>query len=181
MSRKKFVENVVVWCPQVPKDVNGLTLGGNYQYACMKHFGHATVCWLLGNLAADGTLSITQAKNIGGSGSKAYTIDTIYKMQTTAGDAKDQTRFIEEAVAATSRTVKNTSPAEDNYLFCVEIEAEQLDVANGFDCIRPEFVGGSGASLLAMFVIFSNPRFLGRLDDPRQNMSPLAGEQETLV
>lgn len=175
---KKFVQNNTVWVPRTPIDGNGANYGGNFQFACMKNFAHATVCWLFGNLAADATISIQQAKNIGGSGAKAYTIDKIYKQQCVAGDAKDQTRMIEEDVAATSRTVTNTGPAEDGYLFCVEIEGEQLDVANGFDCIRPVFAGGSGASLITMFVIFSNPRHRGRLDDPRMNTSPLMGEQE---
>lgn len=179
MSRKKFVHNNIIWVPRVPIDGNGATYGGDFQFACMKNFAHATCFWLFGNIAADATISIEQAKDIGGNSAKAYTIDTLYKQQCNAGTNYDQTKFIEEAVNATSRTIANAS--EDSYLFMVEIEGEQLDVSNGFDCLRPKVVNGAGATLVTMGVIFSNPRFQGRLDDPRQNMSPLAGEQQVLA
>ncbi len=181
MSRKKFVMHNMLWVPQPPKDINGLTLGGNYQFACMKNYCHATIFWMLGNLAADITLTIKQAKNIGGGSNKALTVPDLYRLATTAGDAKDQTKWISDSRGnAASVAVTNTAPAEDNYVFAAELEAEQLDVQNGFDCIRPEAVAGSGATLAAIFVIFSNAKFQGDLAIPALFPSVLAGEQEVI-
>ncbi len=134
----------------MPKDANGADVGGAISFISLKNYPWAVVNVMVGNLAADATLTLKQAKNVEGGSSKALAFTRLLKCQTVAGDTIDQDKFIEEAVASNSYTLANAS--QDNHWFKIEVKAAMLDVSNGFDCFRPQITAGAGATLLAVWV-----------------------------
>ena len=169
----RMVQRRKIWMPRTPIDGNGASYGGNFQFACLRAYQDVVLHWLFGNVAADATVAIQQAKNIGGSGAKTLAFDTIWLVSAAAGDPVDMDKAVRHTVAANAFTVANATM--DNHHMMVELHASQLDVQNGFDCIRPTFVGGAGATLVAMLVEFLNPRYSG--DEGNLNVFPSALDQ----
>jgi len=156
----RLVQNRRMWMFRPPIDGNGATYGGDKQFACLRGFTDFVIHFFFGNVAtADSTITLKQAKNVGGSGAKELAFDTIWLVKSDAGDPVDQDKPVRTTVAANSFTVANAT--HDNHHMMVEMHASQLDVQNGFDCIRPNFVGGAGATLVAIVIEAYNPRYKG--------------------
>lgn len=159
------VMNRKIWVPQPPKDVNGLTLGGNYQFACLKNGARWAAHFIFGNVAADGTITLKQAKNVGGSGAKALAFTTYYYCKTNDGDVEQQDTF--QKLTATGNSITVANATDDNGYFMIEGKTDMLDVSNGFDCIRPELTGGAGATLAMIMLELNDLRYGGTLGNDK--------------
>lgn len=175
MERKSY-KNMKRWCPVQPIDGNGLTLGGNFQFASMKNHYRVAFHFLFGNVAADGTISLQQAKNIGGSGAKTLAFTKYARQQCIAGDPRDQDKFLVET--ATGNAITVAAASNDGNWYIIEMKADELDVNNGFDCVRPNFIGGAGATLVAIWVEFLDPKYSGNQVDNNIFPSVLVGDQQ---
>lgn len=164
----RTVQQRKVWVFQPPIDGTGAVFGGNKQFACLRGITDVVIHFIFGNLAADGTITLQQAKNVGGNGAKALAFDTIWLTKSDAGAPEDQDKPVRTTVAANSFTAAAASM--DNTHMQIEMHVSQLDVQNGFDCIRPNFAGGAGASLVCIIIEGRNPRYTGAESD--LNVSP---------
>jgi hypothetical protein len=111
-----------------------------------------------GTAGQDPTITLEQASDVAGTGAKALTAVTVgwSKIATTNLTGTAQWTATAQAVAA---TFTKTSAASDKIL-AVEILADQLDVDNGFDCIRMRVADvGANAQLGYGFYILADPRF----------------------
>jgi hypothetical protein len=149
----------------MPKDATGADVGGAIPFISLKNYPFAVVNVMVGNLAADATLTLKQAKNVEGGSSKALNFAKLLKCQTVAGAEEDRDKFIEEAVTNNSYTLANAS--QDNHWFKIEVSASMLDVNGGFDCFRPNIAAGAGATLLAVWVDL----FFGRSRGDEENVN----------
>jgi hypothetical protein len=169
MSRFTQRKKTVPFVP--PIDSTGTAQGGNYSFISLKNYQRAEITVFVGNIAGDSALTFLQAKNVEGNGSKALSFTKIEKCQSRAGSQEDADKFVEEAVTGDSYTIAAAS--HDNHMFKVVINADDLDVDNGFDCFRPNLgTPGANAYLVAVIIDLHDPRYRG--DQENVNVLPSA-------
>lgn len=145
-----LIENAGIEVGQVPKDVNGVVSNG--QYISLKNFNHVSIIIKQGAWAG-GTpaVTLTQATTIAGAGAKAAPIPFQWQK---AGITPST--FARTAVVADTFNL----PATANTITVLELDAEQLDAQNDFDCVRVNVASpGAVADLLDITYILSEPRF----------------------
>ena len=158
---------------RTPIDTNGTAQGGNFSAVCLSNYKDVVVHYIFGNVAGDCNITLQQCKNVGGNGAKTLSFDKIYEVKTTAGAPEDQDKAVKQTVASDSYTVAAAS--RDNYHMMIEMQADKLDRANGFDCIRPNLSDPSAACLVCIMVELLNPRYSGNESDV--NVMPSALDQ----
>lgn len=111
---------------------------GDAAYVSMKNFRRATIVVdILNATTVTGTaITLKQASAVAGTGEKALAFTRMLS-NIDVGAAQTMT---ETAVANSTFTSDTTNSKRLRYI--IEVDAEQLDVANGFDCLR---VDGAGA------------------------------------
>lgn len=105
----------------------------------------------------DIVFTLTQAQAIAGTNEKALQIDRVYSKlhATTVPGTWTKT----EQTAADTYT--DLTSAEKAGIICVDVKAEDLDVDNGFDCLRlaiPD-TGAGGAQLISASYILYGPKY----------------------
>lgn len=138
----------------VPKDITGAVQNG--QYISLKNYNHLTVILIQGAWAG-GTPAVTlgQAQAVAGTGAKAANLNFYW-----------QKAGLSASVFAKTAVVSNTFnlPATANTVTVLEIDAEELDVTNGFDCVRVSVASpGANADLLSIIYLLKEPRFNGAI------------------
>lgn len=136
----------------VPKDITGAVQNG--QYISLKNYNHLTIVIIQGAWAG-GTPAVTlgQATAIAGTGAKALAMNNYW-----------QKAGLTASVFAKTAVVANTFnlPATANTVTVIEVDGEELDVANGFDCARVSIASpGANADLLAVLYFLKEPRYNG--------------------
>lgn len=158
-----------MWLP--PVDTNGTPQGGNRSFISLKNYQRVVITILVGNLAGDIAVTLKQAKNVEGNGSKALAYTKILLAKATASPPEDQDLWHEEAVTANSYTM--AAATHDNYVFKIEIKGDDLDVNGGFDCIRPQLADPAAAAVIGIMVDLFDPRYRGDEENPRVMPSSL--------
>ncbi|VTR96796.1 hypothetical protein [Tuwongella immobilis] len=122
-----------------------------------------------GTAGEDVTLTIEQAKDAAGTAIKPLLFDTIYRKQgSDLATVNSWTRTRQTA----ANTYTNTTSAEDELIWVVEIPAESLDSSNGYTHVRGSVNDvGTGAQLGCVLYLLSEPRYAA---DPEQMMSGIA-------
>lgn len=108
------------------------TTAGDGDYISMKNFDHLTIVILVDNATTvtGGAVTLKQATAVAGTGEKALAFDTIWaNVDTGASDT-----LVETAVVSDTFTTDTTNAK--NLMYVIEVEATDLDTANGFDCVR---------------------------------------------
>lgn len=147
---KKLVQDGQIETGAVPKDITGAATTGDY--VSLRDYGHLTVILQQGAWAG-GTPAVTlkQATDVAGTGEKAL---SFAKRWTKVGITG--TVFAETAVVSDTFNLPNVA----NTINVLEIDAEDLDVANDFDCVRVDVASpGANADLLSIQYILSEPRY----------------------
>jgi hypothetical protein len=155
----KLVENFCIEAGAVPLDTTGAAVTGDY--VSMKDYRHLTIIIQQGAWAG-GTPAVTlkQATAVAGTGEKALSFSKRWTKVALTG-----TTFTETAVTSDTFNL----PATANTMNVLEIDAEDLDVANGFDCVRLGIATpGANADLISATYILSEPRYAqALLPDPK--------------
>lgn len=87
-----------------------------------------------GTAADDPTLTVQQATDVSGTSAKDLSvITTVHKKQGTLTSVGTWTTSTQSAAAT---YVGDSTSAEEQAVYVIEIEADELDVDNGFDCIN---------------------------------------------
>lgn len=108
------------------------TTAGDGDYISMKNFDHLTIVILVDNGATvtGGAVTLKQASAVAGTGEKELAFTTMWaNVDTGASDTLVET-------AVTSNTFTTDTTNAKNLMYVIEVEATDLDTANGFDCIR---------------------------------------------
>ncbi len=141
-----------------PIDANASAV--NSDYVSLKDYHHVTFITQFG-VAAAGTPNMTfsQAKNVAGGSAKAMPFDIYYlNSDTTASDTLVSTAVVSDTVAKVAGSAQK---------FVVEFDAAELDVDNGFDCIRCNWsTPGSNATLIMIEIVGSQSRYAGAASNP---------------
>lgn len=116
----------------VPVDMSAAANNGDW--VSLKNFDRCTIIFVkaAGTAGDDPVLTLKQATDVAGTGAKALTftrVDAKVGVQTGIG------AFTTVSQAA-ANTYTDAVSAEAQGLFLIEVQASDLDVANGFDCVQ---------------------------------------------
>jgi|2_EtaG_2_1085320.scaffolds.fasta_scaffold00208_26 hypothetical protein len=109
-------------------------------WVSLKNADRITIVLMAGVLAggAGSAVTLLQATTVAGGSSKALAFDTVYQ---------------KEGTLTTSSTLAKTDVTSDTFtmgtsasIYVIEINASQLDIANGFDCIRVDVAASAGSN-----------------------------------
>jgi len=127
-----LVEQMQIVSAIVPVDLN--TAANNGDWVSLKNFARCSIVLFkaAGTAGDDPVLTVRQASAVDGTGAKALNftrIDAKVGTQTGIGTFTAVTQ-------AAANTYTDAVSAEAQGLFVIDIKSEDLDVANGFDCIQ---------------------------------------------
>lgn len=154
----RLVENSQIVVGILPADLTADKVG---DYVSLENYKHCTIIFVKdpGTAAQDPTLKLYQATAVAGTGAKALSFDTIYRKQ--AATNLEAVGTFTKTTQTAAATYTEGSSGEESLLWVVEIDADQLDVDNGFDCIRADI--GSGGSTVGEYgtvlYILTEPRY----------------------
>lgn len=112
------------------------TTNGACDYVSLKGYAGCLVKIFVDNatIVTGGAVTLKQATAVAGTSEKALSFATMYaNTDTAAGDTLTET-------AVTSDTFTTSTTDNKNLLYVIDIKADDLDVANGFDCIRADLL-----------------------------------------
>lgn len=170
-----FLDNHDIVQAFLPVDLQTAQTG---DYVNLASWGHVAVlfCSALGSGGDDPVVNCQQATDNGGTGVKDLDISTSPVKVFSKQAATSLTGVTTWSDASGSVTGGNTfdedgTSAEESLLLLIEFDANELDVANGFDHMRITVDDtGSNAQLGCAFYILSEPRFALA---PTSKQSPL--------
>jgi len=139
---------VVASFPQAATSIAG-------DYISLKNYAGVTIYILLDVTSGtdDGAVTITQATEVAGSTTKAFTNwDFMWaNLDTESADALTKT-------AVTSGTF-DAGGVTKSCLYVIEVKAEDLDVDNGYDCLRVNLATVTNGISAVLYVLHT-PRYI---------------------
>jgi hypothetical protein len=157
-----LVEEAQIVMAIVPVDSQSGANTGDY--VSLKNFERCTVLVIkaAGVAGDDPVITMTQAQDVSGTGVKALNftrVDAKVGAQTGIG------QFTTVAQAA-GNTYTDLVSAEAQGIFAIEFKGEDLDVNNGFDCLKVAIpdTGAAGAQLLTAIYILRGSKFGGAVN-----------------
>lgn len=127
---------------------------------CLKGYRRCLVVFhgAIGTAGDDPTITLLQGTDVAFGTTKALNFTELYvKMDAThLTDVGQWTKVTQAA----SNTYTDATSAEQEKVWAIEFKAEDLDIANGYDCIRAAIGDvGTNAQYGAMMYILSDPLF----------------------
>jgi len=154
--------NIITGVPLDMAGAPGLTTG----WMSLKHYSRATIALLkaAGSGSEDPVITLEQATAVAGTGAKALTFTRLdRKNHATALSGIGTYTAVTQAAAGTA-----TVEGSDQSLHLIDVRGDDLDVDNGFDCIRATVADvGTTAVYGVLFTILWGARY-------RPLISPLA-------
>ncbi len=128
-----FAEQVHVVSGFLPTDLATAATG---DWICLKNYSKVTVIFLknIGQNGEDPTITFEQADQIGGSAKDLDVIDKVYVKQAATNLLSVGTFTV--ATQTKSETYTEGTSGEQAALWVMDFYADELDIANGYDCFR---------------------------------------------
>lgn len=146
IDKGKFVAGL---CPITPST-------STPDYVSLKHYGHLTAVILVDNATTvtGSAITLKQATAVAGTSEKALAFATVWaNTDIDAGDTLTET-------AVSSNTFTTDATNNKNLMYVIEVDAADLDVANGFDCVRVG-TGNATAAVVSVLYFLSQPNYAG--------------------
>jgi len=127
----------------------------------MKNYGHLTVVFFknVGTAGDDPTLTLLQGTDVAFGTNKALNFTSVWTKQDTV---LTSTGTFTENTQDAANEFTDDSSAEDAAIWVVEIDAADLDVENGYDCVRASVADvGTNEQLGCLLYLLSEPRYAG--------------------
>lgn len=125
-------------------------------FVSMRYYRHLTAIIIAdnGNTVTGSAVTLKQSTVVAGSDEKALAFSKVYaNTDTGASDALVET-------AVTSNTFTTNTTNAKNLLYVIELDVEELDVNNNFDCVRVG-LGDAANTVISVVYILSEPRYAG--------------------
>jgi hypothetical protein len=136
------------------------TAANNGDWVSMKLYGKIAVIFLsaVGTAADDPTITLQQATAVAGTGAKDLDFTVIHTKQ--AATDLSSTGIYTRVTQTAANTFTNGTSAEEDLIWVIEFDADQLDADNGFDCVRATVADiGGNAQLGALLYDLTEPRY----------------------
>lgn len=151
-----LVEEMQIVPAIIPVDFSSAANNGDW--VSLKNYSRCTVVLFkaAGTAGDDPVITLRQAQDVSGTGAKALNFTRVdYKRGTMTSVGTFST-----ATQAAANTYTDDTSAEAQGLFVVEVESEDLDVNNGFDCLQLQIPDvGSNAQLGCALYLLRGARF----------------------
>jgi len=124
---------------------------GDTTYVSMKNFRKLQIVISIadGTTVTGSTITLKQATTVAGGSEKALGF-TRMLANTDYGTSKT---MVETAVTSNTFTTQTVNSKDSVYI--IEVDAEQLDTANGFDCVRLDGTGHAATASRGVVVIYN--------------------------
>jgi len=156
----KFVETHQIVPIVMPLDWDTDRTG---DYVSLQGFGKLVVIAVAspGTAGDDPTFTFQQATDVAATGAKDLTVITESWSKQAATDLTAVGTFTRAAQSAATTLAGNATSAEQAKVYVIEINAEQLDVDGGFDCVQVNvaLAASGGAQYGTIIGILCDPRF----------------------
>lgn len=119
-------------------------------YVSLKNFERIAIIIMVKNATTvtGSAITLKQATSVAGGSEKALSFSRAFRnLDTAAADA-----LAEFAVTSDTFTTNNTN--SKNLMYVIEVKAEDLDVNNGFDCIRAGTGDATAATVTVLYALF---------------------------
>lgn len=136
---------IVVACPPAALT----TTAGDGDFVSLKNYRRCTIIIAVDNATTvtGGAITLIQATEVAGSTTKALAMTRMWaNTDVGAGDTLTKT-------AVTSDTFTTSTTDNKNLLYVIEVLAEDLDVANGYDCLRVDSASMANAVGAAIYIL----------------------------
>lgn len=122
-------------------------------YVSLKNYARCTIMiWVKNATTVTGSaITVKQATSVAAGSEKALAFTSAYRNLDL--DADDSTLA---SFAVTSNTFTTLTTNSKNALYVVDVKAEDLDVNNGFDCIRAGTADATAATLTVVYLLWGN-------------------------
>jgi hypothetical protein len=140
-----------------PVDLQAAANDGDW--VSLKNYNHVTVIFhkKAGTAGDDPTLTLEQATAVAGTSAKGLNFTRIFTKQ---GAALNAVGTFTEVTQTAASTYTDATSAEVAAIWVVEIDAQDLDVNGGFDCVRARVADvGGNAQLGSLLYILTEARF----------------------
>lgn len=154
----KFIEQARVSNGLVAQDTNG---GKTTNYFSLGNYAHLTLVLSLGNIAANSTLTVIQSKTLAGATTKVLAVDRYYRMTGLTNEVISEVTGIVGTVGMTA--------GMSSGLLVLEIDAQDLDVAGGYNCVALNFSNPGNSNFIGVVGIGTGARYKG--DAPSKMLS----------
>lgn len=137
------------------------TTNGDCDYVSLKGFQRCAIVIAVDNAATvtGGAITLKQATAVAGTSEKALAFTKMWaNLDTGASDT-----LVETAVSSNTFTTDTTD--NKNLMYVIEVDAADLDVANGFDCIRVDSLLMANAVGFVQYIL-TGPRYASPLAIP---------------
>jgi hypothetical protein len=119
-------------------------------YVSMKNFSRCAIVITVKNATTvtGSAISLLQAKTVAGGSAKALSFSRMLaNIDTGAGDTLTET-------AVTSDTFTTDATNSKNLMYVLEVDETNLDINNGFDCIRLVTGDATAATVTAVYYLY---------------------------
>lgn len=132
-------------------------------YVSLKNYGKAVLIISLaaGTAGDDFNFTLRQAQDVAGTGVKDLDAIDAYWIKQAATNLLSVAQFTKTEQTADALVAGDATSAEEVELLVVEVDAEQLDVDNGFDCIGGTLTldASGGAQYGSVIALLLDPRY----------------------
>lgn len=153
---KHILEKLQIVSGFVPVALN--TAGGVGDVVSLKNYGRCAVVFFAaaGTAGDDPTITLEQVKSVAASSAKALNFEKIDVKQGTLTAVGQFTK----SDSSGDNTHTDATSAEVQKIWVIDVKAEDLDVDNGYDCIRASIGDvGTNAQLGCMLYLLHEPRY----------------------
>jgi hypothetical protein len=156
---KSLLESLQIVGAFRPVDLQGGTNAGDW--VSLKNYKKCLILFhsAIGTAGDDPVVTLLQASAVAGTGSKALNISRVFKKQA-ASNLLSTGQWSDASAGVTANAWTNADAAEQELLLAIEVNADELDVDNGFDCVSISVADvGTNAQLGAAYYILAEPRY----------------------
>lgn len=125
------------------------TTAGDGDFVSMKNYRRLTIVLLVDNGATvtGGAITLLQASDVAATGAKALALTRMWA-NTDVGATDTLV-----ATAVTSNTFTTSTTDNKNLMYVIEVLSEDLDIANGFDCVRVDSASMANAVGSVLYIL----------------------------
>jgi hypothetical protein len=158
MHIRRFADEFQVVPAIIP--VNLATGANAGAWVSLKNYSHCTIAIFkgIGTAGEDPVISVLQATAVAGTSSKA--LNTARLSAKIGATTLAAVAAFTEVTQAAAATYTDAASAENEALWLIDVNAEDLDVENGFDCLSVSIADvGTNAQIGCALYILSGPRY----------------------